>query len=368
MSRSRKWWHKVNHDRLLRDQFVWNLPDEVLGLLTRIQCMAGSTEKGHASGVLYAESGEKISVDDFCFLMSRGNKEQAAVVRERLDVLCQAKQLIVKNGSIKLASWEGDQELPANLDCDRKRSSADEALASAARGFVDELERFSTRLCRREFSEPELLSFIKARRGGYLKTQKRFLEVLIETGVCRYDADGLVALASLAPAAPAGVGFSGAGGDGAESAGGLGENFPNGKFPIEPDPEEESRKGSYLTSQLDSAGGGGRRERSEEEFPAVVLDVPGDAYRVEDVLAASMSFLCRSPGWQGRRCGDKPPSAQVLRSLWRKLRDDVGPPAAERIWREVLSAAIEDRLDKSSWRNWVGLFVSRVNRQLEFAE
>lgn len=93
---------------------------------------------------------------------------------------------------------------------------------------------------------------------------------------------------------------------------------------------------------------------------------PGDAYRCDDPLRASIDFLARCPGWAQTRFGDRPCSATVLRAKWRDLRESIGASEAERIWRVVLDQAITDRLERQGWRNWVGLFITRIDRQAEF--
>jgi hypothetical protein len=401
MSRNRKWWHKANHDRVLRDQFVWNLPDEALGLLTRIQCMTGSTERGHETGVLCSEAGDKMSADELAFLLSRGDAEQEARIMHRLSVLARAKQICpraLERGQIKLLHWQEDQEMPASQDGERKRSEADERMAEEVQAFRPDLVRFFAKLGNRAVTDGELLSFIKAVTGKYSKTQNKFLEFLWSEGVLARDADGLNRLASLAPPAPAGVGFSGGGAASPTLAGTGEENFPNGKFPVEidPDPETDIDLGMRIHSQLDSAGDGGGAGGASEagdtgsrERPAFcrtpsaasgsppdasgdkpcqfVLQEPGDAWRCSDVLAASIEFLSRCPGWQEKRYGNNPSSSVVLRSKWRELRENphVGPEEAERIWRACLDGAITDKLDRQGWKSWVAIFMKRMRVQVD---
>jgi hypothetical protein len=387
---------------VLRDQFVWNLPDEALGLLTRIQCMTGSTERGHDTGVLCTEAGDKMSADELAFLLSRGDAEQEVRIMHRLSLLSRAKQICpraLERGQIKLLHWQDDQEMPATQDSDRKRSEADEKLVEEVKAFRPHLERLFAKLGGRAVSDAELLSFIKAARGGYLKTQNKFLEFMWSEGVLARDADGLSTLASLASPAPAGVGFSGGGAASPTLDGAGEENFPVGKFPIEIDPETEPDidLGMRIHSQLDSAGdGGGAGEASEAgntghwERPAFcrpetaaasgsppdafgakpcqfVLQESGDAWRCSDPLAASIEFLSRCPGWQEKRYGNNPSSSVVLRSKWRELREasHVGPEEAERIWRTCLDGAITDKLDRQGWKTWVAIFLKRVRVQLE---
>jgi len=390
VSRNRKWWHKTNHDRVMRDQFVWSLPDRALGLLMRLECMTGSTDEGCASGILCAEDGSRVPLDDLLYLLSRGDDAREQEIQADLKLLARTKQVCARaleRGQVKLLNWEADQEMPASQDNARKRSAADEKMFQDASGWGDELERLSGRLGgRRAFSEGELLSYIKARRNGYLKTNLKFLEFLVETGVCQRAADGLVALASLASDPPAGVGFSGAGDASQQDAGAGSKISPDGKFPKEREPEREARKERHSSFQLDSAGGGGSdaSEASacgapDQEGPAFCrtpapagsfceLHEPGDAYRCPDPLRASIDFLSRCPGWCQTRCGDRPCSATVMRARWRDLRasEHVGAVETDRIWRVVLDQAITDRLDKQGWRNWVGLFLKRVERQVEF--
>lgn len=273
MSRCRKWWHKTNHDRVLRDQFVWNLPDEALGLLKRLECMVGSTERGHEKGVLCSDSGDKMSVDELTFVLSHGDADREALLRHRLALLARAKQLCpraLESGFVKLIHWAEDQEMPASVDNDRKRSEADEQLAKDARSFRSHLERLVSKLGNRRVSEGEVLSFIKAVRGGYSKTQNKFFEFLCSERVLIRDADGLYALAALAPEVPAGVGFMDSGDGPAGGVGAGAGNFPCGKFPIEidPDPEEDPEMERPSSFQLDSAGAGGGTSGASAGRPA----------------------------------------------------------------------------------------------------
>lgn len=418
MSRNRKWWHKCNHDRVMRDQFVWSLPDRALGVLMRLECMTGSTDEGGATGFVCAEDGSRVSVDDFIFLFARGDEQREKQIVDDLHLLARVKQLCpraLERGQLRLLSWAQDQEMPASQDNARKRSAADEKLLTEASAWGDELERLSARLGgRRAFSDDEVLSYIKARRNGYAKTNLKFLEFLIESGVCARGADGLVTLASLASPAPAGVGFSGVGCPSTQDAGASGEVSLVGKFPQERELETESRKGRHSSSQLDSAGRmeGGAGEASDRlagprERPAfcrtpvsasgsppdascpedggrktevgavhgfersvsnggTALVEPGDAYRCADPLRAAIEFLERSPGWSASRYGDRPCSATVMRAKWRDLRQAIGAEESERIWRVVLDQAITDKLERQGWRNWVGLFLTRVDRQAKF--
>lgn len=418
MSRSRKWWHKCNHDRVLRDQLAWNLPDEALGLLKRIECMVGSTDPGHETGILHTESGEKMPVSKLTQIFSRGDEVAEAQLVRRLDQLARAEQICpraLERGQIKLIHWKADQEMPSNADGSRKRSEAEDKEAAGAITFREHLEKLFACLGKSAVTESDVLSLIKAARGGYPKTQKRFLQFLLSEGVLTRDREGHVALAALASPAPAGIGFSGSG-DASTGAVGAGmENFPNGKFPIEIDPEPEKRMGYH--SQLDSAGaewgageasagrraalqgrphckrpetrsasgsppdasagrdsefavhGSGPSPRGSGQHPAEFgLVEPGDAYRCSDPLRASIDFLSQCPGWAQTRFGARPCSAAVLRGRWRDLRKDpdLGPEVAEQIWRTCLDQAITDRIERQGWKSWVAIFMKRVHRKTEF--
>lgn len=369
MSRNRKWWHKTNHDRLMRDQFVWNLPDEVLGLLKRLECWVGSTERGHETGFLCHEDGEKISRPALTLQLSRGDKKVEAKIDRRLEMLANAKELCplaLKRGQVRLLKWQSDQEAPATVDSARMRESSDEAMVKEAKAFRPELQRYFNKLGDRPVSDGDLLSFIKAMRGGYSKTQKKFLEILKSEGVLTCDSDSLSTLASLATDSPAGVGLSGDRSGSATNVGTGSENLSERKFSINPDSEPNIDLGMRIHSQLDSAGDG-ESVASEARPITFALCEPSDAYRCPDPLAASIEFLSQCPGWSEKRFQNKPSSAVVLRSRWRELREDptIGSAEAERIWRTCLDAAITDRLDRQGWKCWVAIFQTRVLRQVE---
>jgi hypothetical protein len=228
--------------------------------------MTGSTDRGHESGVLCSESGDKLAVDKLTFILSRGDEAAEALIVHRLQLLARAEQICqrsLERGFVKLLHWRDDQEMPASADGSRKRSRAEEKEAGEAVAFRPHLEKLFARTGKEVVTEGDVLSFIKAARGGYPKTQKRFFQFLLSEGVLARDREGLVALAALASPAPAGVGFSGSGDAPPEEAGDGEENFPDGKFPIETEPEKDPETEMGIHPQLDSAGvGGGTVEAS----------------------------------------------------------------------------------------------------------
>lgn len=416
--RFRKRWHKQSHDRKLRDVFWMRLSFEDKGLLSQIECMVASTMEGDESGVLYGEDGRKISVEEFLFLIG-GDEDSVSASLKRL---CRARQIDARrleSGSIKLLHWHDDQELPATGDSERKRVEADAKLAEEVEQFVPMLRAWFESHGKERVLESDLLSFIKARRGGYEKTRIRFLEFLYKTGVLVTDSNALASLAL----PPSGVGV------GAVSCavGAGGKIVPDGKFPADRDQDQEPEKVSLSGNQLVPVGGradtrpflaGGESERSErhsmaasflgahgadgadsdsppadsrrtdsghavppsrEERPIVPAQSaeeccfePGDAWRVRDAIQATERILCDTAGWnsvpprKGVRT-DRPLSQHALLALNHRLREEYGPKLADRMWRTCLSRLIGEMAERRAYRkappnSWTALFSSWLKK------
>ena len=399
MSRSRCWWHKCNHDRVLRDPYVSALPYEALGLLTHLQCLVGSTVRGHESGILHSEDGARITVDELLFLLSRGDEVQEAAIKRSLQLLVRARQVkcnkqdLEPDGHLRLMHWKADQGLAKSGDVERKRAAAERAREEEAAQVGAHLERFIKRL-NRSVSEEELLTFIKARRGGrpQQRTCEAILEIWFEQGVLVRDADGLCALASLAvgsSAPPLGAGGVGPVGDGV-----VGEILPVGKIPVELELDPDKRV--LPNSQLDPVGrapaahGGGETEEptasegNHQDYrdsqppanagqdklnvgagPESLADCmyePGDAWRVNDPVHAAGRLLSGLPGWNDHHQPDRgrPKSEYVLLARWKDLRRDHGPKLAAELWRTILQGVISDKIEGHSWKTWTGIFLKRL--------
>jgi predicted phosphodiesterase len=106
----------MNHDRVMRDQFCWNLPDEALGLLKRLECMVGSTVRGNESGYLCDESGRNITIGDLVFVLGHGDDARENGIRESLKLLLRARQIkcnhpdLPNYGHLHLCFWKNDQQ------------------------------------------------------------------------------------------------------------------------------------------------------------------------------------------------------------------------------------------------------------------
>lgn len=398
MSRRRMWWHKVSHDRILRDPYVSALPYEALGLLTHLQCLIGSTTRGYETGILHSEDGHRISVRELLFLLSRGDDAREVSIRKSLQLLIDARQVkcnkpdLDDDGNLKLLHWASDQELAHSGDVDRKRAAAEDARRAEADEVGKHLERWFGRL-KRAVSDEELLSFIKARRGGrpQQRTCESILEIWFEQGVLLRDADGLSTLASLA-CPPLETGADGSAGDGTGR-----EIFPDGKIPVEEelelDPDEE---GILPNPQLNPTGrgaplahgrGGGQASeasgrsagsplpvgqrpdspapmlsQSEADSIAEMMFEPADAFRVKDALKSAEKLLSELPGWNFQHDPPhNPASTYVLRGRFKTLRKDHGPKLADEIWRTILRGMIQDKLEGHSWTKWIGIFMKRLN-------
>jgi hypothetical protein len=369
----------LNHDRLIRDDYVQNLPPEVFGVLMWLHCRVGATLKGHESGILCDEDGRRQTVTDFLYLYARGSEERAEVARRALGQLVRARQIKLSNPAdesecyIKLVFWAEDQDLAGSGDVDRKRAAAEDARKEEAAQVAEHLGRWFKRLGR-SATDAELLSFIKARRGGnpQQRTCESILDIWHEQGVLVRDGDGFSTLASLARS-PLGTGSAGTVGSVGVGAGG--EIFPDGKIPVELELNPDPDKGTLQSSQLDPVGwvgGGGASERSDEasprsrasrDVPTAMCDFmfePADADRVRDPVHAAEQFLSKLPGWNTVHSHDRPKSEYVLRGKWKDLRQRYGPKTADEMWRMVLKGVISDKIEGHAWNSWTGIFMARL--------
>ncbi len=398
--RYRKRYHKNAHDRKLRDQFWMKLPFEAKGLLSHIECMVASTIDGYASGVLYGEDGSKISVDEFLFLIGDGSNARDQEILEMLKLLCRARQLNARkmegSGTIQLLHWSEDQETRPTGDSERHARKATREIEEAANSLIDPLKAYFDALGNRKVTEGDLLSFIKARSGFYLKKQKAVLQFWYDSGVLSLDSSKL---ASLAPP-PLVVGV---GGD-LVGVGVGGEYSPPGNIPADQDQDQE--KGSPLATQWGPGGGGGsarsehcavvpdsisvpvghRPDVSDSPPPVHLcrgerpiqpaaelcdhLHEPGDAFRVEDAVQATERLLCNTPGWNSvppRKDvrSDPPLSQHALLALNHRLREAHGPKVADEMWRTMLHWLIAEMIDRRVYRKapprcWTAVFSKRL--------
>jgi hypothetical protein len=277
------------------------------------------------------------------------------------------------DGNLKLLYWAADQELAHSGDVDRKRAAAEDARKAEADEVGKHLERWFKRLGR-AVSDEELLSLIRARRGGrpQQRTVESILEIWFEQGVLVRDADGLSMLASLAfPPLEAG-------GDGSPGGGTGGEIFPVGKIPVEKERElDPDKEGTLPSSQLNPTGrgapaahgrGGGKASEAsmlsqvEAETIAEMMFEPGDAFRVKDALKSSEKLLSELPGWNfEHHPPNDPASTYVLRGRFKTLRRDHGPKVADEMWRMILRGIISDKIEGHSWNKWIAIFMKRLN-------
>jgi len=388
--RYRRRYHKCAHDRKLRDPFWMRLSFEAKGLLSQIECMAGSTLEGYEKGVLYGPDGGKLSVDEFLFLIGDASSARNKEILVLMKLLVTARQLDKRAfdaGAIKLVHWHEDQETPASGDVERHQVKASEELIEEAESLHGPLEGWFTELGGRKVTEPELHSFLYARTGKYEKTRNRILRVLFDSGFLVRDSSSLASLAL----PPAGVGV---GAIPVRVGGGL-EIVPVGKFPADQDqdPEKDSLTGIQLVPVGAGAPArpllaGGERERSEEggflppdrqerpiPYPESVEDClyePGDAFMVKDPIHATERFLCGTKGWNRvpPRTGvpsDPPLSQDALLSQYSAMTKKLGPKEATQMWRECLSRLVADFIDRRASRrqsphSWTALFMSQLQK------
>jgi hypothetical protein len=383
----------------LRDPFWMRLPFEAKGLLSHIECMAGSTLEGYEKGVLYGTDGGKLSVDELLFLIGDGSSARNAEISGMLSLLVTARQLDKRAfdaGAIKLVHWHEDQETPASGDVERHQMKASEELVEEAEALHGPLAGWFAELGGRKVTEAELNGFLYARTGKYEKTRIRILRVLFDSGFLVRDSSALASLAL----PPAGVGV------GAVSArvGSGGEIVPAGKFPADQDqdPDKDSLTGIQLVPVGAGAGArplleGGERERSEgggflppairgghvppsrEERPIPppecsedCLFEPSDAFVVKDPIHATERFLSGTSGWNSipPRHGfpsDPPLSQDALLSQYAAMSKRLGPKEATAMWRECLSRLVADFIDRRASRrqpphSWAALFMSQLQK------
>lgn len=398
--RYRRRYHKCAHDRKLRDPFWMRLSFEAKGLLSQIECMAGSTLEGYEKGVLFGPDGGKLSVDEFLFLIGDGSSARNADILGVLNLLVTARQLDKRAfdaGAIKLVHWHEDQETPASGDVERHQVKAEEELKDQAEELHGPLARWFSALGGRKVTEAELDGFIYARTRKYAKTRNRILSFLFDSGFLVRDSSALASLAL----PPAGVGV---GAVSSRVGGGL-EIVPDGKFPA--DQDQDPDKDSLLGIQLVPAGAGagtrpllegGERERSEdggflppavrgghvppsrEERPTPppqcvedCLFEPSDAFVVKDPIHATERLLSPTAGWNSvpPRHGvpsDPPLSQDALLSQYAAMSKKLGPKEATAMWRECLSRLVADFIDRRASRrqpphSWVALFMSQLQKQ-----
>ena len=116
MSKIRKSFHYLNHDRLLRDPFMQTLSDEALGLLFRLHCMVGATSRGHQTGSLYGEDGKVITAGDLLSILSMGDEARKEKINKHLELLVRARQIsctdafLENNRLLKISFWKHDQK------------------------------------------------------------------------------------------------------------------------------------------------------------------------------------------------------------------------------------------------------------------
>lgn len=408
--RYRKRYHKCAHDRKLRDPFWMKLSFEAKGLLSLIECMMGSTMEGDHTGVLHGEDGHKISADEFLFLIGDGSDARDEEIKKLLKLLCRARQLNARrfenSGTIQLVHWHDDQEVPASGDAERKRNAAYGKHKDEADELHGPLSAWFKALGNRKVTQGELLTFIKARAGGYSNKHRSILQIWYDSGVLSEDSSKLATLAL----PPSGVGL------GADSVGaGAGENMsPSGNIPADQDqePEKDSLTGIQLVPVGASAdtrshlGEGGESERSEQRDvasdsisasagrgpsvsdpvhpsrderpippPVALCDClyqPSDAYEVDDPIHATERLLCETPGWNSQPPrqdvkSDPPLSQHALLARYRSMSKAHGPKAATEMWRQCLSALIADMVERRAMRStpprsWTALFMSNLKK------
>lgn len=358
---------------------------EAKGLLSQIECMVGSTLPGHESGVLYGEDGQKLTKDEFLFLIGDGSDARDLEISKLLEQLCRARQLNARrfeSGTIALTHWHDDQEVPASGDSERKRVAADDELKSEAEELHGPLVAWFKALGGRKVTDEEIDAFLRKRTGRYLKKRKSILQFLYDSGFLVQDSSALASLAL----PPSGVGVGGDSGVG----GSGGEYSPAGNIPADQDQEPDQDKVSPLGNQLVPIGAGadtrprlegGKRERSEgggflppgqqerpipppEEFEDFLYE-PGDAFRVKDPIHATERLLSETQGWSVVSTEGRPNSQTALLAQYSALSRAHGPKMATAMWRECLRVQIADMVERRATRaapprSWTALFMSRV--------
>ncbi len=382
------YFQKTGHDIHLKNQVFMNLPLEAHGMYSKMRYFYGPELRVDGTFPLGAK--QRATLADLLLFFGDGTKKRRDELKSHMDglVLAGVVKLSGKSNTVVLCTAQDEQELGRNRQTYDKRDQR-------AKVFYERVERIRRRI----------VSYVKADNGSDLgrfrkwvccevdckgRTADRIMQRLVEDGVIEFDIEqGVVSflsldgtLATLARPPVAGAGKAGSGQD--QSSGHVLQN-QNQK----PEPERER---GYSSPQLkagqlgrgpndsgESPGasppgaGRGASERSEDNGGPPVdpsesrdwMYQPGDAYSVPDPVHAAIIYLRTKPGWQERSGQGKndASSRRILLAKWTALKNEIGPEAADMMWRDHLRDIFEDGYDKT-WNSFIKIFISRLNKAM----
>lgn len=380
-----RFFQKLGQDVLRGNVKYMKLPLDIKGMYGDFRLMVD--DNTWKDGTFPLGSSKKATVDDVIEFYSDDTRAKGNYVRKCLDRLVKAGVITISGKDvIHLCTFVDEQNL-GNPEANRKREKAEDELLSlvnragtVVRGVY---RRSNAKALPYDMLVTHLTGTGRLEEGKriYKPKAREILKRMLESGVLVCLGDGLYSLASLASPPVSGAG-----------AGAGPEHSASRNIPVEPEPEPEPEREGRFTPQLeagqleerpsgrdrphgahspDAGSGGGRSERSEggARDPTDSADwmyEPGDAFRVPDPVHAAVLYLRTMPGWQERSgTGDNEASSKaILLNKWSALVAAMGVQDADALWRSLLREIFEDKYDKT-WKSYVKIFVSRVNKSGE---